>query len=176
MDLALEIVALRPTPEAVSALADLLVEAVANGASVHFMHPLAPEVARGFWARSLAAAEAGERVVLGAMEGGDLVGTVTLHLDTPENQPHRAEIAKLMTRVRRRGRGVGRALMREAERVARERGRTLLTLDTATEEGAGPFYEKLGFIEAGIIPGYALRPRGGACGAIFYYKPIGAAP
>jgi ribosomal protein S18 acetylase RimI-like enzyme len=173
MDPTLDIVALRSTPEVISALADTLVETVASGGSVSFMHPLAPEIASAFWTQSLAAAETGSRVVLGAIEDGELVGTVTLHLDCPPNQPHRGEIAKLMVRVSRRGRGVARALMLEAERIARERGRTLLTLDTAAEEGAGPFYEKLGFVRAGIIPDYALKPYGGLCGTIIYWKRIG---
>jgi GNAT superfamily N-acetyltransferase len=157
----------------IAALSDILVETVANGGSVSFMHPLAPDVAAAFWTKSLAAAEAGGRVVLGAMEDGELVGTVTLLLDCPPNQPHRGEIAKMMTRVSRRGRGVARALMLEAERVARERGRTLLTLDTAEEDGAGPFYERLGFVKAGVIPDYALKPYGGLCGTIIYWKRIG---
>lgn len=174
MDGAPDIVALGPTPKVIAALADTLVEAVATGASVSFLYPLAPKVAAAFWTKSLAAAQAGESVVLGAMEAGELSGTVTLHLDTPQNQPHRAEIAKLMTRIHRRRRGVGTALMLEAERIARDGGRTLLTLDTATEDGAGPFYEKLGFIEAGVIPDYALTPFGRLCGAIIYFKRIGA--
>ena len=173
MDRPLEIVALRSTPETIAALTETLVEVVASGASVSFMHPLAREDAAAFWTKSLAVADAGGRVVLGALENGELVGTVTLHLDCPPNQPHRAEIAKLMTRVGRRGRGIGRALMVEAERIARERGRTLLTLDTADEDGAGPFYEKLGFVRAGVIPDYALKPYGGLCGTIIYWKRIG---
>jgi ribosomal protein S18 acetylase RimI-like enzyme len=170
----LELVSLGPSPEVVSALAETLVEVVAAGGSVGFMHPLAPDAACAFWTRSLAAAEAGGRVVLGAVEHHELVGTITLHLDCPPNQPHRGEIAKLMTRVRRRGRGVARALMLEAERLARERGRTLLTLDTAEEEGAGPLYEKLGFVRAGVIPDYALKPHGGLSATVLYWKRIGA--
>ena len=167
---ALEIVPLRSSPETIAALANLLVETVANGGSVSFMHPLAPEVAEAFWTKSLAAADVGERVVLGAMQDGQLVATVTLHLDCPPNQPHRGEIAKMMTRVGWRGRGIARALMLEAERIARGRGRTLLTLDTAAEEGAGPFYDKLGYTRAGVIPDYAYKPHGGLCGTIIYYK------
>ena len=136
------------------------------------MHPLAPEVATAFWTNSLAAADAGGRVVLGAMEQGELIGTVTLLLDCPENQPHRGEIAKMMIRVNRRGRGIGRAMMIEAERIAREHGRTLLNLDSATEDGAGEFYERLGFTKAGTIPDYALKPYGGFCGTIIYWKRI----
>jgi GNAT superfamily N-acetyltransferase len=169
----MQIVALRHTPEYIPALSDLLIETVANGGSVSFMHPLAPDVAAAFWTKSLTAADVGERVVLGAMHDGQIVGTVTLLLDCPPNQPHRGEIAKMMTRVRWRGRGIARALMVEAERVARERGRTLLTLDTATDEGAGPFYEKLGFTKAGVIPDYAYKPHGGLSGTIFYWKKIG---
>jgi ribosomal protein S18 acetylase RimI-like enzyme len=171
----LDIVALRSTAEAVAGLAEILVETVASGGSVSFMHPLAPDVAAAFWTQSLAAADAGGRVVLGAMEADALIGTVTLHLDCPPNQPHRGEIAKMMTRVSHRGRGIARALMVEAERIACERGRTLLTLDTAAEDGAGPFYEKLGFSQAGVIPDYAYKPHGGLCGTVIYWKRIGAA-
>jgi len=169
----LEIVPLRATPDVIEALSQTLIETVAHGGSVSFMHPLDPDMAAGFWAKSLAATEDGGRVVLGALDDGELVGTVTLHLDCPPNQPHRGEIAKMMTRVSQRGRGVARALMVEAERIACERGRSLLTLDTATEEGAGPFYEKLGFVKAGVIPDYALKPHGGLCGTIIYWKRIG---
>src|SRR5438045_3903428 len=152
-----DVVVMRRTRESVLALSETLIETVAHGGSVSFMHPLARAVAEDFWTKSLDAAEAGSRVVLGALEGGELVGTVTLLLDCPPNQPHRGEIAKMMTRVSRRGRGIARALMLEAVRIARERGRTLLTLDTAAEDGAGPFYEKLGFVKAGVIPDYALK-------------------
>ena len=166
----LQIVALHSDSATVAALSDILIETVANGGSVSFMHPLAPEVAAGFWTKSLAAADAGERVVLGAMVDGELVATVTLHLDCPPNQPHRGEIAKMMTRVSHRRRGIARALMVEAERIARERGRTLLTLDTGTDDGAGPLYEQLGYTQAGVIPDYAFRPHGGLQGTTIYWK------
>jgi len=167
-----EIAALRCTPETVAALSETLIETVAHGGSVSFMHPLEPSVAAEFWTKSLSAADAGGRVVLGAFEQGTLVGTVTLLLDCPPNQPHRGEIAKMMTRVRFRGRGIARALLQEAERIARERGRTLLNLDTAEEEGAAGFYEKHGYIRAGVIPDYAYKPHGGLCGTVIYWKRI----
>ncbi|HZZ07975.1 MAG TPA: GNAT family N-acetyltransferase [Candidatus Binataceae bacterium] len=167
--------ALTDSAEVIAALSDLLVEVVANGGSVSFMHPLARDVAADFWKDSLARARSGGRVVLGAWESDDLIGTVTLELATPPNQPHRAEIAKLMTRVSRRGRGVARSLMLEAERIAVERGRTLLVLDTAAEGGAAGLYERLGYHRVGVIPGYALKPHGGLCGTIIYFKPIGTA-
>src|SRR5579871_1052008 len=157
----------------IAALADIIIEVVANGGSVSFMHPLARDVATAFWKDSLARAANGGRVVLGAWEADELIGTVTLDLATPPNQPHRGDIAKLMTRVRHRGRGVARALMMEAERIAIERGRTLLVLDTAEEEGAAGLYEGLGYRRVGVIPGYALKPHGGLTGTIIYYKPIG---
>jgi ribosomal protein S18 acetylase RimI-like enzyme len=137
------------------------------------MHPLAPEMAADFWARSLAAADAGKRAVLGAAIGDELAGTVTLDLDTPQNQPHRADIAKLMTRPRHRGRGLARALMLEAERVAVAEGRTLLTLDTAEEDGAARLYEALGYEFAGAIPDYALKPLGGLTATLIYFKRVG---
>jgi GNAT superfamily N-acetyltransferase len=166
----MQIYALRSTPDTIAALSDLLIETVAAGGSVSFMHPLSAEAAAAFWTRSLAAADAGERVILGAYDTGQLVGTVTLLLDTPPNQPHRAEIAKMMTRLNHRGRGIARALLQEAERQAADRGRTLLNLDTAEEEGAAGFYEKQGYTRAGVIPDYAYKPHGGLCGTIIYWK------
>jgi ribosomal protein S18 acetylase RimI-like enzyme len=160
-----------------TALSEILIEAVASGGSVGFMHPLAQEAADGFWQDSLAAADRGERIVLGAFDGEKLIGTVTLLLSFPPNQPHRAEIAKMMTRISHRGRGVAKALMRVAERLAVERGRTLLVLDTAVEDGASRLYEALGFRLSGVIPDYALKPYGGLTGTMIYWKrPQHAAP
>lgn len=160
------------SPAIVSSLSEILVEVVAHGGSVSFMHPLAPEAARAFWEGALTAAGRGERVVLGAWEGEILAGTVTLLLDCPPNQPHRAEIAKLMTRVSHRGRGVAAALMRAAEALAVQRSRTLLVLDTATEGGASGLYEGLGYVLAGTIPDYAFKPHGGLTGTMIYWKQL----
>jgi ribosomal protein S18 acetylase RimI-like enzyme len=155
-------------------LSDILVETVARGGSVSFMHPLQPEAATAFWDGALAAAGRDERIILGAWDGDVLAGTVTLLLDCPPNQPHRAEIAKMMTRLSHRGRGVATALMRAAEQLAIERKRTLLVLDTATDGGAAGLYEKLGFTLAGEIPDYALKPLGGLSGTLLYWKRIGS--
>jgi ribosomal protein S18 acetylase RimI-like enzyme len=156
------------------ALTALLVETVAHGGSVSFMHPLSPEAADAFWRESLASAARGERVVLGAFDGATVVATVTLLLNLPPNQPHRAEIAKMMTKVSHRHRGIAGALLREAERMAIARGRTLLVLDTAVDEGASPLYERHGFNLTGIIPDYALKPHGGLTGTMVYWKKIAA--
>jgi ribosomal protein S18 acetylase RimI-like enzyme len=167
---AVTITQLRAGASVQTMLADLLVETVASGGSVSFMHPLAPAAAEAFWDGALAAAGRGERIVFGAWDGEALVGTVTLLLDLPPNQPHRAEIAKMMTRVSHRGRGIATALLRAAEDVALENGRSLLVLDTATEDGAAGLYERLGFTLAGEIPGYALKPHGGLTGTLIYWK------
>ncbi|MER8399153.1 GNAT family N-acetyltransferase [Mesorhizobium sp. M1348] len=157
-------------------LVDLLIGTVPAGGSVSFMHPLATEIAAAFWNKSLQAAARGERVVLAAWNREALVGTVTLLLDCPPNQPHRAEIAKLMTRLDYRGKGIATRMMEAAEAVAVEKGRTLLVLDTAKEEGASGLYEKLGFTLAGEIPDYALKPHGGLTGTLIYWKRIGRTP
>ncbi len=154
-------------------LSEILLEVVAHGGSVSFMHPLAPAAAGTFWDGALAAAARDERIVLGAWDGEILAGTVSLLLDCPPNQPHRAEIAKLMTRLSHRGRGIAAALMRAAEGLAVARARTLLVLDTATEGGAAGLYEGLGFTLAGEIPDYALKPHGGLTGTLIYWKRIG---
>ncbi len=136
---------LAATPPTLAALADILVATVAAGGSVHFMHPLDPREARAFWDKALAAAARGERVVLGAFADGKLVATVSLLLDSPPNQPHRAEIGKMMTHPGHRGRGAATALLNAAERLAAEKGRSLLNLDTAAEDGASRLYEKMGY-------------------------------
>ncbi|TPJ29543.1 MULTISPECIES: GNAT family N-acetyltransferase [unclassified Mesorhizobium] len=171
----LEIRVLMHDAATVAQLSALLIETVAAGGSVSFMHPLSLEAARDFWRKSLAGAERGERAVLGAWRGEALAGTVTLLLDFPPNQPHRAEIAKLMTGRDHRGKGVATGLMRAAEKLAVEKSRTLLVLDTASEEGAAGLYEKLGFTLTGEIPDFALKPHGGLTGTLIYWKRIGIA-
>jgi ribosomal protein S18 acetylase RimI-like enzyme len=172
--LGIRIAPLTASPEIRAALSALLIETVASGGSVSFIHPLAQHDADAFWQDSLSSADRGERIVLGAFDGQNLIATVTLLLALPPNQPHRAEIAKMMTRLSYRGRGVARALMREAETIAIARGRTLLVLDTAVEDGASWLYERMGFTLSGIIPDYALKPHGGLTGTMIYWKRISA--
>lgn len=160
------------TPATRTALRDLMIEVVTAGASVHFMHPLQPQDADAFWDGSLAAAARGERVILGAWDGEELAGTVTLQLLCPPNQPHRGEVAKMMTRLSHRGRGVGSALLRAAEALAAQHKRSLLVLDTARDEGASGFYERHGYILAGEIPDYAFRPHGTLTATMIYWKRI----
>ena len=169
----IEISPLRASPDVRKQLSEMLIDTVAHGGSVSFMHPLAPEAADAFWEDALVAAGRDERIILGAWDGGLLAGTVTLLLDCPPNQPHRAEIAKMMTRRSHRGRGIATALLRRAEDLANERKRTLLVLDTATDGGAAGLYEKHGFTLAGEIPDYAFKPHGGLSGTLFYWKRIG---
>jgi ribosomal protein S18 acetylase RimI-like enzyme len=166
----IEIKALSPSPEIRATLGEILIETVANGGSVSFMHPLSQAAAEAFWSNSLNAADRGERIILGAFDGESLIGTVTLLLDLPPNQPHRAEIAKMMTRLSHRHRGIATALLREAERIAIARGRWLLVLDTAEDEGAAGLYERMGFKLTGLIPDYALKPHGGLTGTLIYWK------
>lgn len=169
----IEIAPLGSSPDTVAALAALLVDVVADGGSVSFMHPLSMDDATAFWTASLAAADRGGRIVLGGWDGAELVATVTLLLDFPANQPHRAEIAKMMTRTSHRGRGVARALLSRAEALAAERGRTLIVLDTATDEGASGLYQKCGYTLTGEIPDFALKPHGGLTGTLIYWKRLG---
>ena len=163
-------------PATVDALSALLVETVASGGSVSFMHPLAIEEARAFWLGSLAAAGRGERIVFGAFLDGQLAATVTLVTALPPNQPHRAEIAKMMTAVACRGRGIARALLAAAEAAALDLGKSHLMLDTASQEGASGLYEAAGDSLAGEIPEVALKPHGGLTGTRLYWKRLAATP
>lgn len=164
----------RPDPAVAEALADVLLDCVEGGASIGFMHPLPRAKAVAFWEDVLASAARGERIVLVAEEAdsGTVVGTVQVVLAMPDNQPHRADVAKMQVHRRARRRGVGAALMRAAEATAREAGRTLLVLDTVTGGDAERLYERLGWQRCGVIPGYALWPRGGLCSTTVFYREL----
>jgi len=156
----------------VDALADVLIDCVEGDASVSFMHPLTRERARSFWRQVADGVAAGERVVFVASDDQGLCGTVQIVFPSSENQPHRADVSKMIVHRRARRLGLGEALMRAAEKTALELGRTLLVLDTASEE-AKRLYERLGWIRVGTVPDYALMPRGGYCDTVFYYRKLG---
>jgi GNAT superfamily N-acetyltransferase len=161
-------------PAVAEGLADVLLDCVEGGASVGFMLPLSRDKALAFWHNALASAARGERIVLVAEdpESGTIVGTVQVVLAMPENQPHRADVAKMQVHRRARRRGLGEALMRAAEAAAREAGRTLLVLDTVTGSDAERLYARLGWKRCGEIPGYALWPRGGLCSTTVFYREL----
>jgi ribosomal protein S18 acetylase RimI-like enzyme len=156
----------------IEALADVLIDCVEGGASVSFMHPLPRERAVAFWRRVGRGVAAGDRALLVAEDAQGLCGTVQLALDQPENQPHRADLSKMLVHRRARRQGLGAALMRAAEATARECGKTLLVLDTANDE-AERLYERLGWVRVGVIPGYALLPHGGLCHTTVFYRNLG---
>ena len=153
-------------------LADVLIDCVEGGASVSFMLPFSREQAVAFWRRIAKGVAAGERALLVAEDDQGICGTVQLILDQPDNQPHRADLAKMLVHRRARRKGVGEALMRSAEAAARECGKTLLVLDTVTDSDAARLYERLGWMRVGEIPGYALFPGGGLCGTTYYYREL----
>ncbi len=161
------------TEPQVRGLAELLIDCVDGGASVSFMHPLPMAKASDFWRRVAAAVAEGERALLVAEDVDGIVGTVQLILDQPENQPHRADLSKMLVHRRARRQGVGAALLRAAENVARGCGKSLLVLDTASAD-AERLYAKLGWQRCGVIPGYALLPRGGLCDTTLFYRTLGS--
>jgi GNAT superfamily N-acetyltransferase len=157
----------------IDGLADVLIDCVEGGASVSFMHPLTRERAVAFWRQVAQGVAAGHRALLVAEDARGLCGTVQLILDLPENQPHRADVAKMLVHRRARRQGLGAALMRAAEATARECGRTLLVLDAVTGGDAARLYESLGWQRVGDIPHYALMPKGGFCSTTVYYRDLG---
>jgi GNAT superfamily N-acetyltransferase len=156
----------------IEGLSDVLIDCVEGGASVSFMLPLTRERARAFWRKVAAGVVAGERVLLVAEDALGLCGTVQLVLEQPENQPHRADLAKMLVHRRARRQGLGAALMHAAEAAARQCGKTLLVLDAVTGGDGARLYERLGWQRVGDIPGYALLPRGGLCGTTVYYRNV----
>jgi GNAT superfamily N-acetyltransferase len=156
----------------VDGLADLLIDCVEGGASVSFMQPLTRDRAVVFWRRVADGVAAGERALLVAEDAWGVCGTVQLVLAQPENQPHRADLAKMLVHRRARRQGLGAALMHAAEAAARECGKTLLVLDAVTGGDAARLYERLGWARVGDIPGYALMPQGGLCSTTVYYRDL----
>jgi GNAT superfamily N-acetyltransferase len=157
-------------------LAGVLIDCVEGDASVSFMHPLTRDRAVAFWRRVAQGVAAGERALLVADDAQGVCGTVQLLLAQPENQPHRADLAKMLVHRRARRQGLGAALMRAAEATAQECGKSLLVLDAVTDGDAARLYERLGWVRVGDIPGYALMPRGGLCSTTVYYRTLGGAP
>jgi GNAT superfamily N-acetyltransferase len=159
------------TVERIGQLADVLLDCVEGGASVSFMLPMARETALGFWRKVADGVARGERTLLVAEDADGIVGTVQLITDMPENQPHRADVAKLLVHRRARGAGIGQKLMEAVEEAARGQGRRVLVLDTASDT-AERLYERLGWERVGVVPDYALMPDGALCATVFFYKHI----
>jgi GNAT superfamily N-acetyltransferase len=157
------------TEAQIVALAHLLIDCVEGGASVSFMSPLSFDKASAFWRRVAHATAGGERALVVAEDPGGIIGTVQLILDLPENQPHRADLSKMLVRNRARRQGVAAAMLRAAEELARELGKSLLVLDTASAVAAR-LYARLGWERVGIVPDYALLPGGGLCDTTFFYR------
>jgi ribosomal protein S18 acetylase RimI-like enzyme len=156
---------------AVSELAEVLSDCVNGGASVNFMLPYAPADAAKFFDKVIGQVDRGEVALLAAKMDGRIVGTVQLGLDTPPNQRHRGDIKKLLVHRAARNKGVGEALMRRIEQIAKEMGRTLLVLDTASDS-AERLYTRGGWQRLGTIPDYALWPQGGFCDAVIFWKKL----
>ena len=152
-------------------LAELLIDCVEGGASVSFMHPLSPAKALAFWEGVAAGVANGARALMVAEDAQGIVGTVQLILDQPENQPHRADLSKMLVHRRARRHGVGAALMLAAEDMARQCGKSLLVLDTASAE-AERLYRRQGWVSCGVVPGFALLPQGGLCSTHFFYREL----
>lgn len=156
-------------------LAGVLCDCVAGGASVSFMNPLTTERALAFWRGVADSVLRGERALLVAEDAaGAIVGSVQLVLAQPENQPHRADVAKMLVHRRARRRGLGGRLVQAIERVARDEGKTLLVLDTVTGGAAERLYARLGWERCGVIPDYALWPDGGLCATTLFFRRLPA--
>jgi GNAT superfamily N-acetyltransferase len=151
-------------------LASVLADCVAGGASVSFMAPFPQDQALAFFRKVDGSVASGDTVLLAARLAGKIVGTVQLGLDTPPNQPHRADIKKLLVHRSARGHGVGAALMARAEEEARRRGRWLLVLDTVPGENGHRLYLREGWTQTGLVPDYALFPDGRPCDTAIMWK------
>lgn len=153
-------------------LAEVTKDCVDAGASIGFMQPFTDAHAITFWRKVADDVTAGRRLLLVAEDDGGVCGTVQLIVDMPDNQPHRADLAKMQVHRRARRQGLGAALLRAAEQTARECGKTLLVLDAVTDGDAARLYAKLGWVRVGDIPNYALFPQGGYCSTTYFYRDL----
>jgi len=157
----------------IAALSDVLIDCVDGGSSVSFMHPLTRDRADTFWRVVAADVARGARALLVAEDDEGICGTVQLVLEMPDNQPHRAELVKMLVHRRARRRGLGAALMHAAEAMALDCGRDLLVLDAVTGDAGSRLYTRLGWTRVGDIPRFALMPDGAYCSTTFYYRDLG---
>ncbi|MFK0332650.1 GNAT family N-acetyltransferase [Rhizobium sp. NPDC090275] len=157
---------------AIPDLCDVLVDCVEGGASVGFMQPYTPEDAEPYWRAVVESVASGATLLFVAEIEGRVLGTVQIGAAQMPNQPHRADLKKLLVHRAARGKGLARLLMRAAEEEAARRGKTILVLDTATGSDAEAIYPRLGWERVGVIPDYALWPEGGFCASTFFYKRI----
>jgi GNAT superfamily N-acetyltransferase len=156
--------------QSVPALTDLLIDCVEGGASVGFLAPLRRERAAAFWQGIAAAVERGERLLFVAEIDGDIVGSAQLVVAQPDNQPHRADVSKMLVHRRARRRGIGRELLAAIDDAARNAGKHVLVLDTVTGSAADRLYTDCGWQRVGEIPRYALMPDGTYCATTYFYK------
>ena len=158
------------TPTQINQLCNVLIDCVEGGASISFMLPMTRDKAEQFWRGVVEGVANNERVLLVAQsEQGEIVGTVQVVLAQPENQPHRADISKIIVHRSARKQGIATALMVAVETEALREGKTVLVLDTASDE-AERVYRKLGWLECGVIPDFALLPGGALCATTYFYK------
>ena len=155
---------------AIPELAELIVQAVAHGASINFTAEVTTELAAAWWRARIDAVASGQTTAFVAVADGRIVGSTLLVRSLNQNSPHRAEIGKVIVDPGVRRRGIARALMQAAEDRARADGRWLLVLDTVTESPADSLYRSLGWHETGIVPDYALLPDGRPWPATFFWK------
>lgn len=160
------------TEHDLASLADILIDCVEGGASISFMSPLTRDRAVNFWRKVAEDVALGKRVLIIAEDKEGLCGTVQLILDLPENQPHRADLVKMLVHRRARRRGLGAALMQAAETAARKHRKTLLVLDAVTNGDGARLYERLGWTKVGHIPNYALMPDGKPCSTTYFYRAL----
>jgi GNAT superfamily N-acetyltransferase len=171
LDVTIRRVAPHKAMDCVEALADIMVDCVEGGHSIGFMRPLPREASLAFWRKVAQGVAEGERVLLVAEDAaGAIVGTVQMIVALPPNQPHRADVVKMLVASRARRQGIGERLMRALETQALREGRTVLVLDAVTGGVAARLYERIGWQKAGDVPKYALLPDGGYCSTTFYYR------
>ena len=158
--------------EQLDALAAVLADCVEGGASVGYMTPFSQADAREVFEAYAHDAEDGRRIILGAFLDGELIGTAQLVVSVPPNQPHRADVARVLVHRSARRRGIAERLMEQLEQEARTEGKTLLVLDAVSGGDAARLYERLGWTTVGVIPNYALYPDGRFCDTTVFWKTV----
>ncbi|MGG4662282.1 GNAT family N-acetyltransferase [Providencia vermicola] len=166
----MEIVTLTSIDNNEQQLASLLIDSVEHGASVGFLAPLSIDEASGYWQQIKSDLMQQKRFLIACINDDKIVGAVQIALCLKANGLHRADVEKLMVHSQFRQQGIATQLLNVVEKIALKNNRTLLVLDTRTQDVASALYRKQGYREVGEIPNFVVNSQGQFEGTTFFYK------
>jgi len=144
----------------------------------NFLPPLDSDRILGYWQAQAASVSQSGRIIFftlahNSIGDEEVSSVVMLQGSNSEAEPFRAEVLKLLVSPDHRRKGIAKALMRKLEIVAREKGSTILLLDTEVGSEAEKVYPRLGYTLLGVIPEFGISPKDRRLvGGAFFYKDL----